>query len=150
MSFWKKLATPVTAPVKAVRQTARLLKIRSRASDVLETAEAAEANPALYRDATWWSKLLRQGSALLDVLPVPQEVKRMDWLKSVLANYKTTIGGIAALASAAAVVANDPSKITDPVTLGLIGAGIAGIAGKDANVTGGSKPQTPEAQRRVD
>lgn len=149
MSFWKKLATPITAPVKAVRNTARLLKIRSRAEDVLETAEAAEANPQLYRDATWWSKLLKQGGALLEVLPVPEEVRKMEWLKQALTNYKTTIGGIAALSAAAATIANDPSKLTDPIVLGLIGAGFAGIMGKDANVTGGSKPQTEEAQTRT-
>lgn len=143
------MATPFTAPVKAVRNTARLLKIRSRAEDVLETAEEAEANPQLYREPTWWSKLLKQGGALLEVLPVPKEVKEMDGLKSLLKNYKTTIGGIAALAAAASMIAEDPSKITDPITLGLIGAGIAGLSGKDANVTGGKKPQTEEAQKRV-
>ncbi len=147
--FFRALAKPVTAPIALVRKTARLLTLRSRASDLLTTAEAAETNPALYRDANWWSRLLKQAGALLAVLPVPQEVRDMKLVQNMLMNWKTTLGGIAALAGAISTVANDPSKISDPLVLAMFGAAWAAFNAKDQNVTGGTKPATTEAALRV-
>jgi hypothetical protein len=62
-------------------------------------------------------------------------------LKAVLANYKTTLAGIAALSAAAAKVAADPSSAFTPETIAVVIAGIGLILGKDANVTGGSVRQ---------
>jgi hypothetical protein len=63
--------------VRAVRNTARLLKMRSEAEDVLIVAEDAEADPRLYRDPKWWGRLLKEAHELYRVLPIAQETRGM-------------------------------------------------------------------------
>lgn len=136
-------------PITAIKQAVQLLQIRSRATAVLDTAQEAEKDTHLYRDARWWSRLMRQGYSLMQVLPIPQEIKDMAFVTNMLTNWKTTLGGIAALAAAVSAVANDPAKISDPVVLGLFGAAWAAFNSKDQNVTGGTRAATPEAKERV-
>jgi flagellar hook protein FlgE len=64
----------------------------------------------------------------------------------MLANWKTTLGGVGAILGAAASLATMFSKgqvdgtmlMTD---LGIIGAGFTGLFAKDHNVTGGTVRQ---------
>lgn len=136
-------------PLKAVRSVARFAKAQKEAYDVWRLAEQAEKNPALYRDAGWWSQLIKASGELLDALPLPKEIREMQFLKNALINWKSTLGGVAAGMSAIAILAHDPSRLSDPVVIGLLGAAWAGLTGKDANVTGGTKPSTPEATLRT-
>lgn len=53
----------------------RLLTIRARAQVVLDLAEGAAKDPTLYRNATWWSRLVNAGTQLAAVLPMSQEVR---------------------------------------------------------------------------
>jgi hypothetical protein len=143
---FRRLKKVVTAPATAVRNTARLLRMRARANDVLELADQAAETPDLYRSATWWSRVIPAVSALIAVLPIPKETLQM--LTSLLANSKTTITGVAMIVAAVAAVANGTPFTDNTVIVGVLG-GFGLILGKDFNVTGGSKPQSPEAERRV-
>jgi hypothetical protein len=136
---FKAIARGVTAPVRAVKATGRLLTIRARGQEALELAEQAEADPHLYRDPTWWSRTLRAAWRLLQVLPVPTDVRNLTMLKNVLANWQTTLAGIAALTAVAAHVAQDPTVLTNPETIAAILVGIGLVLGKDASVTGVKK-----------
>lgn len=142
MNVFKAIAKPFTA-------TARLLRLRRNAVTLIDVAEEGAADRALYRSSAYWARLFAAGRVLWIDLPLPQEIKDMDFVRNMLTNYKTTLGGIAALAAGVAAVANDPGKITDPVVLGLFGAAWAAFNAKDNNVTGGTKPATEEAQARV-
>lgn len=125
----------VTAPVKAVRTTTRMLRARNEAADVWALAEEAEANPRLYRDAAWWKRLLTQVGELLAVLPLAPEIREMTFLKNVLANYKTTLAGVAAILASLTAVANG-TPIDDPAVLTGFITGLGLIVGKDASKTG--------------
>jgi hypothetical protein len=138
MKFLKAI---FTAPVRAVKQTSRYAKIPGRALAIRRLIRAAKKNPRLYHDPEWWALMMRANTRLLDVLPVSKEMRQMTMLKAVLANYKTTLAGIAALSAAAAKVAADPSSAFTPETIAVVIAGIGLILGKDANVTGGSVRQ---------
>lgn len=129
----------VTAPAKAVRQTSRMLRARNQAADVWTLAEEAEADPRLYRDPSWWKRLLTQTGELVAVLPLAPEIRDMTFLKNVLANYKTTLAGVAAIAASLTAMANgapmdDPAVITGFIT------GVGLILGKDATKTGVATP----------
>jgi hypothetical protein len=65
-----------------------------------------------------------------------------------ITNWKTSLAGAAA--AAAAFAAQVPSLKQYADTLGLIAAALIGFAAKDANVTGGTVPQTEEATVRVE
>lgn len=92
--FWRVLAKPVTAPVNALKRTARLLTMRNRAEAVLETAEQAERDPTLYRTPHWWLSLIERGWALWDVLPIAPEVKQMKLLNTLIGfrSYLVALG----------------------------------------------------------
>lgn len=133
----------VTAPVKAVRTTARMLRARNEAADVWALAEEAEADPRLYRDSSWWKRLLTQTGELLAVLPLAPEIRQMTFLRNVLANYKTTLAGVAAILAALTAVANGAALDDPAVITGLI-TGVGLIVGKDATKTGvAAKPTEP-------
>lgn len=133
----------VTAPVKAVRTTTRMLRARKEAADVWELAEKAEADPRLYRDATWWSHVVTQVRELLAVLPLAPEIRDMTFLKNILANYKTTLAGVAAIAASLTAVANG-AALNDPAVITGFVTGIGLILGKDATKTGVvAKPTEP-------
>jgi hypothetical protein len=139
----------VTAPVTAVKNTARLLKLRNEAEDVLIVAEEAEADPRLYRSVGWWKRLLTEAGELIAVLPIAQEIKNMDAVRGALANYKTTIVGIGMIIGAITAFANGAPLTDETVWMPLVG-GIGFILGKDFNVTGGQKAATFEASKRVE
>jgi hypothetical protein len=63
------------------------------------------------------------------------------------ASWKTSLAGAAAAAAAFATQVPSLRQYAD--TLGLIAAALIGFAAKDANVTGGTVPQTAEAEVRV-
>lgn len=66
-------------------------------------------------------------------------------------NWKTTLGGLSAILSALGVIFHDISIDDYNSAYAMIPALMAGfglIKAKDSNVTGGSVPQTNEAQRR--
>jgi hypothetical protein len=67
----------VTAPVKAAKNTARLLKLRSEAEDVLIVAEEAEADPRLYKQPQWWGRLFKEAGELIAVLPIAKGARDM-------------------------------------------------------------------------
>jgi hypothetical protein len=148
MNPFKKIARVVTAPVRAVKNTARLLTIRNEAEDVLEIAEEAEANPRLYRDQGWWTRLLTQAGELVAVLPMAQEIRNMDAIRGALANYKTTLAGVGLLIGAVTAFANGVELTDEKVWMAAI-TGIGLILGKDFNTTGGTRPATPEAEART-
>jgi hypothetical protein len=148
-AFGRGAKKVVTAPVKAVRNTARLLKIRSEAEDVLIVAEEAEADPRLYRDLGWWKRLMKEAGEAIAVLPIAQELKNMDAIRGALANYKTTIVGIGMIVGAITAFANGAALTDETVWMPLVG-GIGFVLGKDFNVTGGSKPATQEAAARTE
>jgi hypothetical protein len=124
MNPFKKIARVVTAPVRAVKNTARLLTIRNEAEDVLELAQEAEANPRLYRDQGWWTRLLTQAGELLAVLPIAPEgrVKLQDLLLKV-AMVLGAIGGIGGVLAEQGVINLLPHKYA------AIVGGIFGAAG---------------------
>jgi hypothetical protein len=64
-----------------------------------------------------------------------------------MTNWKTNLAGGAAAAAAFATQVPSLHQYAD--TLGLIAAALVGFAAKDANVTGGTVPQTTEAMVRV-
>jgi hypothetical protein len=72
----------------------------------------------------------------------------MAFLKGLLANWKTTLAGVALLTGAASSVATGGE--VNEATLTAIVAGVGLLFGKDGNVTGGSKPQTKEAEQRAE
>lgn len=115
--FFRILATPVTAPIKAVKNTARLLTIRGRATDVLDLAEEAEANPRLYRDAGWWSRVVNAVYRLADVLPIAPEA-RMN-MQNVLLKAGIVLGAIGGLGG----------YLADQGILQLLPAKYAGLIG---------------------
>lgn len=135
MSWFKKA---VTAPVKTVKVTSRLLKEWREAEKLQVMAEEAAQHPELYRDPNWLSRFIRQCAALWEVLPLPEALR----MNTLLANWKTTSGGLATLLFAAASIMQDPTNLTDPKVLAMIAAGVAAIMAKDHNVTGGTKDQT--------
>lgn len=64
-------------------------------------------------------------------------------------SWKTTVGGIfAAIGTGLALATSPVLKIVGTI-LGGLGTVIVGAAAKDSNVTGGTKPSTPEAAERV-
>jgi hypothetical protein len=142
VKFWRGATRIVTAPVRAVKNTARLLKIRNEAEDVLELAQEAEADPRLYRDRGWWNRLLTQAGELIAVLPIAQEVRNMDAIRGALANHKTTLAGVALIVGGIVAFANG-APLTDESVWGSLVGGLGLICGKDFNVTGtGSKAAT--------
>jgi NCAIR mutase (PurE)-related protein len=147
-AFGRGAKKVVTAPVKAVRNTARLLKIRSEAEDVLIVAEEAEADPRLYRDLGWWKRLMKEAGEAIAVLPIAQELKNMDAIRGALANYKTTLAGVGLIIGAITAFANDVPLTDEKVWMAAI-TGIGLILGKDFNMTGGTKAATPEAKART-
>jgi hypothetical protein len=148
VSFWRKVATPITAPIKAAKDTAELLELRRRGVDALDTAKEAAAAPALYRDPPWQRRMLQAVVRLVAVLPLPQEIRDMTFLTHALANYKTTLVGLSLMLGGCIALANGV-PITDEKAGGAILAGLGFMLAKDANVTGGSTPQTEEAAERV-
>ncbi len=128
-------------PIRLVKHTARLLTIRNRAETVLVLAEDADQHRERYRDPNWWSRLFIATGRLWAVLPLPREIREMTLLWQYLANWKTTLGGVAVIAAGVAKVANDPSSIMDPTTIAMFGAGWAALHAKDMNVTGGTREQ---------
>lgn len=126
MKFFKALGRGakkvVTAPVKAVRNTARLLKIRNEAEDVLEIAEEAEADPRLYRDPSWWTRLLTQTGELIAALPIAPEgrVKFQEILLKV-AVVLGAIGGIGGVLAEKGIIDMLPHEWAAPIG-GLFGA----------------------------
>ena len=112
-----------------------MLRARNKAAAVWTLAEQAEADPRLYREAAWWSQVVTQVRELLAVLPFAQEIREMTFLRNVLANYKTTLAGVAAILAALTAVANGAPLDDAAVITGLI-TGIGLILGKDAGVSG--------------
>jgi ABC-type sugar transport system ATPase subunit len=110
----------VTAPVRVVRNTSRLLKIRSEAEDVLIVAEEAEADPRLYRTVGWWKRLLKEAYELYVVLPIAQEVRAM---LEALSGKKTYILAIAAGVTLAAQLAGFIDEGTAAAILSFLGVG---------------------------
>jgi hypothetical protein len=74
---WRGTKKVATAPVRAVRNTKRLLAIRREAEDWLLVAEEAEADPRLYRDVAWWGRLLKEARDVWNVLPVAKEMRNV-------------------------------------------------------------------------
>jgi hypothetical protein len=139
----------VTAPVKVVRSTARLLKIRGRAADVLELAEQAEADPRLYRDAAWRARLITAVLRLVAVLPLPVEIRTV--ITQLLgANWRTTLTGLGASFGILFLSAIQNGGVTIKDAAIAAAVGVIGAVAKDAGVTGGTKPATPEAAKRVE
>ena len=70
-------------------------------------------------------------------------------------SWQTTTAGVGSLLGAAATLmtAISHGQMPDPETIGLlissVTAGIGLLRAKDANVTGGTVPATPEAAKRV-
>lgn len=85
-------------PVKAIQQTFRLLLIRKRAVDVYELAAQAEANPRLYRDPSWWQRVVTAGAALVSVIPLPREGRRS--MNNLFAKLTMVAGTVVAVAGA--------------------------------------------------
>lgn len=80
--------------------------------------------------------------------PIPQRSKTVPWLT----NWKTTIGGVAAILTAlgAGVHAIQTGDLSAAyATIPAIVAGVALITAKDGNVTGGTVPATTEAAART-
>jgi hypothetical protein len=117
--FWRVLAKPVTAPVRAAKDVARLARIGLRARAVLHIAEEAEADPRLYRDAAWQSRLLTAAGELFVVLPIASEV-RMKIRQYVLpaAMVLGSIGGLAGYLADKGVLELLPEKYAG--TIGVV------------------------------
>jgi hypothetical protein len=138
MNPFKAIARGVTAPVRAVRNTAKLLTLRSRALDVYQLAEEAEADPRLYRDAAWRARTCTALGELVAVLPIPKEIRIV--IQNLFSNWKTTLIGLGA---AAGVVFLQAIGAGQSVKTAATAAALAalGMASKDSNVTGGTKEQ---------
>lgn len=112
-----------------------LLRIK-RLYDVLTEGRR---HRALWQSPIYHRKLAEAAAAVTEV--------RL--MLGFLKNYKTTLAGLAAIFGAAAAIAGDPTQAGDPGILSTILAGIGLLFAKDSNVTGGTKPQTPEAEKRT-
>lgn len=74
----------VTAPVAVAASAARFARAQKELFDVWRHAEKGERNPALYRDAGWWSQLLKECRDVYAVLPIAKETRDMvDKLKGL-------------------------------------------------------------------
>ena len=65
-------------------------------------------------------------------------------------NWRTGLAGIAAIATGAASVINSPGGTDMTQGIAAILAGIGLLTAKDAQVTGGTVPATPEAEKRTE
>jgi hypothetical protein len=122
-----KLSRIVTAPVRAVKRGAQLVTIGTRASRVLDELEAAKADPALYRQASWQGRLFTRTGELLAAVPIAEEVrvKFQDYaLKAAL--VLGSIGGLAGYLADQGVLALLPPKVA--ATIGVISGGCATVA----------------------
>ena|SRR5688572_2788495 len=138
----------VTAPVKFAKDTTELLTIRSRGAAWLDVAKEAQANPALYRDRQWWTRMLTATGRLLVVLPIPKEMQLV--IEKLLGpNWRTTLAG---MIGGFVVFMIDAMQGGMSLKGAAMGAAIAvlGQLSKDSSVTGGKKAATPEAATRVE
>lgn len=60
----------------------------------------------------------------------------MNAIKPSLKSWKSSLAGILAIAAAVASAVQDPAKLLDPQTIGVILGGIGLLVAKDAGVTG--------------
>jgi hypothetical protein len=139
----------VTAPVTVVRNTKRLLTLRSEAEDVLIVAEEAEADPRLYRDPSWWSRLLTQAGELVEALPIAKEARvNLKKLQDIALKVTMTAGAIGGLAGYLAdqgILQLLPQKWA--ATIGVISGGAATLAALLIKSPLLPKPAPPEAPK---
>ena len=143
----RALKKTVTAPVAFVRNTKKLLAARREAEDIWEIAEEAEADPRLYGDAHWRARLMKETGDLISVLPLHAGVKAI--MQSLLTNWKTTLIGVGTGFGYFFFQALQGGATLKDAAFGA-GLALLGLMAKDANVTGGTKPATPEATDRVE
>jgi hypothetical protein len=133
------------APIRAVRNTGRLLTLRKRGGEVLSILDRgkddwdqrpAEARQtALYTTSSYWLDTLTAVRALALHLPVPSEWIRIMNLKS----WKTSLGGVATILAVSVKVVNGEG--IDAQGLAMLAAAIGLFFAKDHNVTGGTVQQ---------
>lgn len=124
MNPFKAAARVVTAPIRAVRKTRDLLRARNEALKEWDIAAEAEADPRLYRDPTWWSRLLIQAGELVAVLPIAKEARVTFQDVMIKATMVVgAIGGLAGYLSDAGILQMLPPKYA--ATIGIV-SGAAG------------------------
>jgi hypothetical protein len=110
-----------------MRQTREMLRARREALDAWTLAEEAEADPRLYRDPTWWGRLLKQVAELLAVLPLAKEARVK--LQEVVLNVTIiagAVGGLGGYLADAGILALLPPKYAS--TIGIICGGAGMLA----------------------
>lgn len=124
MNPFKAIRRGVTAPVRAATSTARLLTLRKRGVAVLELADEAAEHPALYRDLSWWRRLLAAGAALVDAIPLPQTGRL------TMQNVLLKVGIVAGLVVTVGhdLLAPEVAGLLPPKAVAIIGA-IVSLAG---------------------
>lgn len=126
------MRNPLLRPFDFVRNTARVIKARNAAVDEIELLEDAAQHPELYRDPSWWARLVAATRRLLDVIPMPTEGRAR--MNNILLKAGVVAGGLSTLAltfhdtlvtdpNAAAVLNLLPPKYSLMVLGGLAFAG---------------------------
>jgi hypothetical protein len=132
----------VTAPVRAVKGTARVVQVYARARRVRKVAAEAQADPRQLRELAWWSRFIPAAGDLYAALPLSKE-SRVKFSQAVLTTVAVlgTIGGMAGYLTDQGVMALLPEK--HAATIGVV----CGAAGTLASLLRNSPlyPK-PEAQ----
>jgi hypothetical protein len=136
----------LTAPVRAVKQTGRLLSLRKRGVDVLDVLDEGKADwdndptpadrrGAIYATQEFWLRALTAVRELVLELPLPETwIRRITMWK----NWRTTLAGIGTLLAVAIKVATEGVGAFTSTDAALVTGAIGLVMAKDSNVTGGT------------
>ena len=115
----------------------RLVKLYTRGNRLLGTLDEAAAQPRLYLDPLYRSRVLTATAALVEVLPLPRLWRDtlMKLLTNLLKNWKTTVIGLATGAGISFLSGVQGGLSPKDAALAA-GVAALGLAAKDSTVSG--------------
>lgn len=71
------------SPIGLIKKSIQTIRLQRAALDEWNALEAAQADPSLYRNPSWWSRVLTAAHTILDLLPLPESGRHQvsDFLK---------------------------------------------------------------------